>query len=83
MQLTLRLTPELESELNAQAALTGKPPEELVLEALRDKFASEPTPTTKVSTEEWLRHFDAWIGSLESRNPEVDVSRESIYPDRI
>ncbi len=82
MHLTLRLTPELETELKAQAALTGKPPEELILEALRDKFASEPMPTTKLSTEEWRRQFESWVGSLESRNPNVDDSRESMYPDR-
>jgi hypothetical protein len=46
------------------------------------KLESEPTPTTKVSTVEWLRHFDAWISSLESRNPDFDDSRESIYEDR-
>ncbi|MBX9790394.1 MAG: hypothetical protein K2Y37_15860 [Pirellulales bacterium] len=82
MHLTLHLTPEIETQLNTQAALTGKPPEELVLEALRDKFAIEPISTTPLATDEWLRQFDAWVSNLSSRNPLVDDSRESIYSDR-
>jgi hypothetical protein len=31
--------------------------------------------------DEWLREFDAWVGSRASRNPDVDDSRESMYPD--
>ena len=82
MHLTLHLTPEIETQLNTQAALTGKPPEELVLEALRDKFSLEPSSSTMLPTEEWLRQFDAWVAELQSRNPRVDDSRESIYQDR-
>jgi hypothetical protein len=82
MNITLHLTAETEARLQAEAASTGKRPEELVLEALRDKFSTEPSSTATLTTEEWLRQFDAWVGGLESRNPHFDDSRESIYPDR-
>jgi hypothetical protein len=39
-------------------------------------------PSPNLSTEKWLRLFDAWINSEVSRNSNFDDSRESIYPDR-
>jgi len=30
----------------------------------------------------WLTRFDEWMSRQRSRNPDVDDSRESVYPDR-
>ncbi len=82
MNLTLHLTPETEAKLKEQAALSGKKPEELALEALQDKLEAESVSAPSLSTDEWLRQFDAWVSDHRSRNPRVDDSRDSIYPDR-
>jgi predicted transcriptional regulator len=82
MTLTLHLTPETEAKLSEQAALTGKRPEELALEALHDSLSSESTASSELSSAEWLEKFDAWVNDHKSRNPEFDDSRDSVYPDR-
>jgi hypothetical protein len=35
-----------------------------------------------LSTEARLAEFDAWVAGQKPRNPSVDDSRESTYPDR-
>lgn len=83
MNIVLHLPPETEAKLLEQARVTGQNVEALVLEALHERLDSaEPAPASPVSTEEWLQLFDDWVGSHESRNPRVDDSRESMYPDR-
>lgn len=82
MNLILNISPETEIRLREYVAATGKQPEQLALEALQDKLAADETSTGSLSTDEWLRQFDAWVGTLTSHNPNVDDSRESIYPDR-
>lgn len=82
MNLTLHLTAEEEAKLKQQAAMTGKRPEQLALEALQDKLSGEPISPPLLSPEEWLPQFDAWVGDHPSRNPHFDDSRDSIYPDR-
>jgi hypothetical protein len=82
MNLTLTLTPETEARLKEQSNLTGKKPEQLALEALQDRLSGEPVSPPSLSAEEWLHEFDAWVRGHESRNPRLDDSRESIYPDR-
>ena len=39
-----------------------------------DSYIEDPT--------EWAAYFEAWLKRQRSRNPNVDDSRESIYPDR-
>jgi hypothetical protein len=109
MEITLHLTPEIESKLKTEAAATGKAPEAVVLEAIEDRLANgneassmlpydewkakfdEMLATmprgkihagTTLPPNEWLQEFDAWVSDHESRNPRLDDSRESIYPDR-
>ena len=81
MNLILHLPPETEAKLNEQARVLGKAPEAVALEALNDRLA-EAVPQPSLSPEEWRRQFDAWVVGHPSRNPRVDDSRESIYPDR-
>jgi hypothetical protein len=35
-----------------------------------------------LATSDWLTEFDAWVKSHSSRNPNVDDSRDGMYPDR-
>jgi hypothetical protein len=41
-----------------------------------------PVDPEKQTAEDWVRDFDAWVGTLTSHNPNFDDSRESIYPVR-
>jgi hypothetical protein len=82
MDLTLHLSAELEAKLRDQAKAVGKPPEELALEALEEKLSAETTTPAILPPDEWIAAFDAWVTSHKPRNPNVDDSRESIYPGR-
>lgn len=87
MSLTLHLPPELEAQLHEQAKSLGKTPEQIVMATLQSRFldVSHEVDTEEVAPlpiDKWLSIFDAWVAGLESRNPPVDDSRESIYPDR-
>jgi predicted transcriptional regulator len=82
MNLILHLPPETEQRLDEQARALAKAPEVLALEALNDKPSEARTEERAVSVDEWFRELDAWVSGHESRNPWVDDSRESIYPDR-
>ncbi len=82
MNLNLHLTPETEIKLRAFVAATGRPPEQVALEALSDKLSNDQAELSTISTEQWLEEFDAWMSSLVSRNPDVDDTRDSFYPDR-
>ena len=82
MHLILNLPPETEAKLLQAATELGKAPEAFALEALDEKLADEVSSEATISRQEWLRQFDEWLSSVKSRNPHVDDSRESIYPDR-
>jgi hypothetical protein len=82
MNLVLQISAEAEAKLNEQARSLGKAPEALALEALQDRLSGEDASQPILPPDEWLRQFDAWVRGHESRNPRVDDSRESIYPDR-
>jgi hypothetical protein len=82
VNLILHLTPETEIRLQEIVSLTGRKPEELALEALQDKLSGEPGTPAALPIGEWLQEFDAWVRGHESRNPHMDDSRDSIYPDR-
>ena len=82
MNLVLQLTPETEAKLLERAHLAGKKPEDIALEVLDDQLNGDSPSGAILPTEAWLREFDAWVSGHKSRNPRVDDSRESIYPDR-
>ena len=82
MNLILHLPPDTEAKLNEKARVLGKPPEAVALEALNDRLSEDVVAQPLLPPDEWLRQFDAWVVSHPSRNPRVDDSRESIYPDR-
>lgn len=82
MTLTLNLTPEVEARLRKLSQSTGKLPEELALDLLERDLDIEDLDEPEISYEEWSRLFNAWVKEHQSRNPHVDDSRDSIYPDR-
>jgi hypothetical protein len=82
MNLILNLPPETEARLRQASAESGKAPEALALEALDEKLATDFSSGPELSREEWLRRFNEWMSLVKSRNPNVDDSRESFYPDR-
>jgi hypothetical protein len=83
MTLTLNLTPEVEARLRKLSQSTGKLPEELALDLLERDLDIEDLDEPEISYEEWSKHFDSWVKEQRSRNPHVDDSRDSIYPDRV
>ena len=82
MNLTLHLPPELEAKLCEQAKAKGKPPEELVLEALEEKLMAEREVGSTLPPDAWLREFRAFTASFPRGNVNADLSRESIYEGR-
>ena len=81
MNLILNLPPETEARLRQAAQESGKTAETLALEAL-DERLTDFNAGPELSREEWLRRFNEWMSQVKSRNPNVDDSRESFYPDR-
>ncbi|MEZ6104236.1 MAG: hypothetical protein R3E01_35295 [Pirellulaceae bacterium] len=83
MNLTLHLNSVLEQRLFEQAQALGKAPEEVVLALLSEQLASDESENeSSLSTQQWLEAFNKWVAGHTSRNPRVDDSRESLYPDR-
>jgi hypothetical protein len=82
MNLTLHLSPDVETKLREQAAALGKPLEDVALEALKEKLASEPEPGAVMPLELWLREFRAFTAESPRGNVNADVSRDSIYEGR-
>ncbi len=82
MSIIIHLPQEMEAKLAEQARASGKDVAALASEAVQEQLTSgDPTPTPEISTSQWLRLFDAWVVAHESRNPRLDDSRDSIYPD--
>lgn len=80
MTLTLHLPPETENLLRELATLTGKNPEAVALEALREKLSDEsaPLPQSASSAE-----FKTWLATHPSSTAAtLDDSRETIYEGR-
>jgi hypothetical protein len=78
MQITL---PD-DSKLTRRAKAAGfATVEEYVLD-LVERESGEDLSSEEQSAEEWVRRFQAFLGTLSSYNPNFDDSRESIYPVR-
>jgi hypothetical protein len=82
MTIILELPPDTEARLRERSQLAGVPPEAVALAALREGLDTDVPAAPRLSKEALLAEFDAWIGSLKPGNPNMDDSRESIYPDR-
>jgi predicted transcriptional regulator len=82
MNLTLRLSPELEAKLKEFASREGKEPEALAIEALSDRLAPGDGPPNKRSIEAWLAKVEALAARMPAGNPHAEFDRESIYENR-
>ena len=80
MNLILKLPPEIEAKLKAQAAERGKSLEDVATEAIEDVLASTES-SVLLQGKEWQDGFEHWLSGLKPRNAAVDDSRDSIYPD--
>jgi hypothetical protein len=84
--VTIDISEQQAAALTAKAKAQG-----LTLEDWFRQMAEKEAPSTSVAQlqqtnpEEWLRHFDAFIASLDPNTPVLSddaMSRESIYLDR-
>lgn len=84
--MTIKLSPEREAAMKAQAQARGLMIEQWLLE-----LAGQHTPLApiahlqKADPETWARHFDEWVNSHDPQTPILSdeaMSRKSIYPDR-
>jgi hypothetical protein len=88
----IQLTDEQKLWVAQLAEQTGKPWTEVLDERLAPAAAhienGNGMPEEKADDlyiedcDAWLAHFRDWMNRQQSRNPQVDDSRESIYPDR-
>jgi hypothetical protein len=83
MTVTLNLPPQVEQAYLAEAQARGLPLADVMREAL---VAAQPSASaSELSTEEWLRRFEAWTASHADITvvlPDEAMERESIYADR-
>lgn len=82
MNLTLRLSPELEAKLKEFASREGKDPEAFAMETLSDRLAPSDGTPNKRSIESWLAKVEALAARMPAGNPHAEFDRESIYDDR-
>jgi hypothetical protein len=82
MTVTLKLKPEVEAGLVAQAQVTGVSVEEYVLSVL--ERAILPSVKNALTPEERAASYEAWSAQHRSTHPLSDhaVSREAIYDGR-
>jgi hypothetical protein len=87
MTVTLNLPPEREEALRRRAEACG-----VTVEQLLDRYIEQLAPSKSIAhlqTEnpaEWIRQVRAWTESHDRTTPllsDEDISRESIYPDRV
>lgn len=79
MDVTLSLTAEDAAKLERQALAVGTDVKTYILNLLRDSRDSDVSSASNLPYQEWKRNFESWVARHESRNPDVDDSRESIY----
>lgn len=80
MALTLKLKPEVQAGLLAEARARGLSLEEYLEQVVRDHAASVPG----IPMAQWEGEFEAWVMSFPETPLLSDeaISRESMYPDR-
>jgi hypothetical protein len=88
MTVTIKLPPEIEAGLLAQAQAQGLDVsdyiENLVRRQIMSTTSSASRPAYELSSDEWLREFQAWVNSHADNTvvlPDEAMERESIYGD--
>jgi hypothetical protein len=81
MTVTIELPPEIEADMLAQAEALGMPVGEY-LQSLLSGHMSAKGGGSKLSTEEWIGRFEAWVAShseIAVVLPDAAMEREAIY----
>ena len=79
MQLMLSLSPEEIAELRRRASSVGADVETFLLHLIRDTEDADDSRPNQLPFEQWKHEFQLWIEQHQSRNSNMDDSRESIY----
>jgi hypothetical protein len=83
MTVTIELPPEIEADMLAQAEAEGMPVGEY-LQSLLSGQVSARSDKSKLSPEEWIWRFEAWVASYPGTTvvlPDAAMEREAIYGD--
>lgn len=83
MTVTIELPPEIEADMLAQAEAEGMAVGEY-LQSLLSGQVSARSGRDKLSPEEWIRRFEAWVASHSGTTvvlPDAAMEREAIYGD--
>jgi hypothetical protein len=87
--MTIQLKPEQEQVIGEaiRAGLLESPDAiiDVGVETIRRRLEARAETKTELSTEEWLREFDAWVESHSTTTPLLSdeaISRDSIYGNR-
>ena len=79
MNLTLSLSTEEIAELQRRAAAAGTDVKTFLLHVIPDTDDAGEFTVSDVPYEEWKHDFRSWVMRHQSRNVNMDDSRESIY----
>lgn len=79
MNLTLSLSPEEIAELQRRAAAAGTDVRTFLMHVATDTDDTGDFSVSDVPYEVWKHDFRSWVTRHQSRNVNVDDSRESIY----
>ena len=79
MNLTLSLSTEEIAELQRRAAAAGTDVKSFLLHVVPDTDDAGAFNVSDVPYEEWKHDFRSWVTRHQSRNVNMDDSRESIY----
>jgi len=83
MTVTIEVPPEIEGDMLAQAQAEGMPVGKY-LQSLLSGQVSARRDKSKLSPEEWIARFEAWVASHSGNTvvlPDAAMEREAIYGD--
>ena len=79
MNVTLSLSAEESAELQRRATAAGTDVKTFLLHVVPDTDDAGELSVSDVPYEEWKHDFRSWVTRNQSRNVNMDDSRESIY----
>ena len=79
MNVTLSLSAEESAELQRRATAAGTDVKTFLLHVVPDTDDAGELSVSDVPYEEWKHDFRSWVTRNQSRNVNLDDSRESIY----
>jgi hypothetical protein len=79
MNLTLSLSAQESAELERRAAAAGIDVKTFLLHVVHDLDASNEPSANDIPYDQWKQDFELWLRGHQTRNVNIDDSRESIY----